>query len=307
MYRNLSTQGLGVSGVESEIIELALTYKFKSIDPDFEELCHRADERGAKYALRLIESGGVKLGPFRLPVAWQEEDSFQKAVQTLPKLAARAAELGCTRATVAIEPGCDQRPFHENFEFHRRRLGELGQILAPHQLKLGLELRAAAELRQGHAFEFVKSFSELRKLAEGVNLPNVGVVLDVFNWYMGGGTMEDFAGLPADRIVAVLLADAPADVPRDQLSERHRLLPNDTGVIDSSAIVNLLVALNYDGPVTAKPDRSRFPKTGRLQIVRMIAESLNQVWIAAGLPPVPPPPPPPPPTPVGASSSDSAE
>jgi sugar phosphate isomerase/epimerase len=129
----------------------------------------------------------------------------------------------------------------------------------------------------------VHKFDELRKLAIGVGSPNVGVVLDLWQWYAGGGSIDEIKQLTADQIVAVNLADAPADVPADQLTMQQRLLPGETNVVPSAEIVKWLSEIDYDGPVTARPDRTRFPKTGRVQIVRMIAESLNQVWIAAGL------------------------
>jgi sugar phosphate isomerase/epimerase len=285
MFRNLSTQGLGISGVESEIIELALTYRFKGIDPDLSELIHRAEERGVKYARRLIDSGKLQLGTYRLPVAWQEGDeAFQRDLKKLPKLAEQAAELGCTLATTVVNPACDQRPYHENFEFHRRRLGEIGQILGPAGVRLGLEFRAPAEARQNRAFEFIHTLDELRKLVSSVGQESVGVVLDVWHWHVGGGSMSDITGLSIAQIVAVQLADAPDDIPIDKLTEKNRLLPGETGVIDSAAVVQFLAQRNYEGPVTAKPDRSRFPKTGRVQIVRMASEALDQVWTAAGLP-----------------------
>jgi sugar phosphate isomerase/epimerase len=286
MYKNLSTTGLGISGVESELIELALTYKFAGVEPDFMELYHRAEEKGVPYARRLIDSGKIKLGTFRLPIEWVDEARYAKDKDKLEKIAARAAELGCTRCVTLISPSSDERPYHENFEFHRRRLAEIAQVLNKHQVKLGLEVNALADARQGAAFEFVHSFDELRKLASGVGVENVGVVVDVFQWHAGGGSIEEIKSLSANQIVAVYLCDVPSDVPVGKLTTKNRLLPNESGVIDSVDLVKWLTSIGYDGPVTARPDRSRFPKTGRMQIVKIVAESLDHVWTEAGLPSV---------------------
>jgi sugar phosphate isomerase/epimerase len=286
MYKNLSTTGLGISGVESELIELALTYKFAGVEPDFMELYHRAEEKGVPYARRLIDSGKIKLGTFRLPIEWVDEARYAKDKDKLEKIAARAAELGCTRCVTLISPSSDERPYHENFEFHRRRLAEIAQVLNKHQVKLGLEVNALADARQGAAFEFVHSFDELRKLASGVGVENVGVVVDVFQWHAGGGSIEEIKSLSANQIVAVYLCDVPSDVPVGKLTTKNRLLPNETGVIDSVDLVKWLTSIGCDGPVTARPDRSRFPKTGRMQIVKIVAESLDHVWTEAGLPSV---------------------
>jgi sugar phosphate isomerase/epimerase len=288
MFKNLSTNGLGISGVESEINELALTYKFAGIDPDFMELYHRAEEKGVPYARRLIDSGRLKLGTFPLPIDWHDDAKFSKEKDKLAKYAARAAELGCNRATISVAPACDQRPYHENFEYHRRRIGEIGAILGQHQVQLGVEFNAMADARQGRAFEFIRKFDELAKLVMGCGVDNVGVVIDVLHWHIGGGTLEDFKPLSARQVVSVVLCDVPDDVAAGKLTDKNRLLPSESGVIDSVAIARWLQSIGYDGPVTARPDRSRFPKTGRMQIVRMVAESLDHVWTEIGLPSVRP-------------------
>jgi sugar phosphate isomerase/epimerase len=286
MYKNLSTTGLGISGVESELIELALTYKFSGVEPDFMELYHRAEEKGVPYARRLIDSGKIKLGTFRLPIDWADDARYAKERDKLDKIASRAAELGCSRAVTLIAPSSDERPYHENFEFHRRRLAEVAQALGKHQVKLGLEFNALADARQGAAFEFIHTFDELRKLASGVGADNVGVVLDLFQWYAGGGTLDEIKSLSANQIVAVYLCDVPGDVSPAKLTTKNRLLPSETGAINCVEVVRWLSSIGFDGPVTARPDRSRFPKTGRMQIVKMVAEALDQVWTDAGLPSV---------------------
>jgi sugar phosphate isomerase/epimerase len=284
MFRNLSTTGLGISGVESEVIELALSYHFRGIDPDFQELRLRAEERSVAYARRLVDSAKLQLGTFSLPIQWQDDTTYKKELDRLSELAPTAASLGCTRAVTMIAPGCDQRPYHENFEFHRKRLAEICQVLAPHNISLGLEFKAPAEARTGQAFEFIHSFDELRKLMTTIGAPNAGVVVDSWHWHAGGGSLDDFKPLSANQVVSVVLADAPDDIPREQLTDRDRLLPGETNVVDCAGIVRWLSGIGYQGPVTAKPDRSRFPKTGRMQIVRLLADALDTVWTAADLP-----------------------
>ena len=284
MFRNLSTQGLGISGVESEIIELALSYRFQGIDPDLTDMQLRAQEKGVPYARRLIDSAKIQLGPFTLPLDLADsDDKFRRGLEPLTRLAADAKNLGCTRTVTSIPPASDDRPYHENFEFYRKRLAEVGQALAKSGVSLGIEFRAPAELRVNRAFEFMRTFDELRKLAVAVGIENVGVVFDAWHCYVGGGNWEELKAVPVNQIVAVVLTDAPADVPATELTEKDRLLPGASGKIDAAAIVRWLNQNGYTGPVMARPDRSQFPKTGRAQIVRQIAESLNEAWTEAGL------------------------
>jgi sugar phosphate isomerase/epimerase len=284
MFRNLSTQGLGISGVESEIIELALSYRFQGIDPDLSDMQLRAQEKGVPYARRLIDSAKLQLGPFVLPLDLAEsDDKFRRGLEPLARLAADAKNLGCTRAVTTIPPASDDRPLHENFEFYRKRLAEVGQALAKCGISLGIEFRAPAELRVNRAFEFIRTFDELRKLAVAVAIENVGVVFDAWHCYVGGGSWEEIKSVPVNQVVAVILADAPTDSPKTELTEKDRLLPGTSRVIDSVAIVRWLNQNGYKGPIMARPDRSQFPKTGRAQIVRQIADALNETWTEAGL------------------------
>ena len=46
MFRNLSTEGLGVSGRQSEIIELALSFGFKGIDLDLVDFQQQVQVNG---------------------------------------------------------------------------------------------------------------------------------------------------------------------------------------------------------------------------------------------------------------------
>ena len=57
MFKNLNPSFLGVTGHQSEIIELALTYGFAGMDLDVADFATRARLRGMPYARRLIDKG----------------------------------------------------------------------------------------------------------------------------------------------------------------------------------------------------------------------------------------------------------
>ena len=122
MFKNLNAPALGVSGHQSEIIELALTYGFQGMDVDIVEIANRAKVRGMPYARRLIHSAKIRIGTIPLPLEWDtDDDAFKAELEKLPEYAQVAAEIGCTRCVATIPPAGDKRPYHENFEFHRRR------------------------------------------------------------------------------------------------------------------------------------------------------------------------------------------
>ena len=286
MFKNLNTSVLGVSGNQSEIIELALTHGFKAIDLDVVDFANRAKLHGVPYARRLLDSSKLAIASFDLPFGLESPDEvFQKDLQRLSGLASAAADLGCTRCLTTLAPAGETLPYHENFELHRARIGAIGKVLAPLGIRLGVGFRAASELRKGKAFQFVHEMDALGLLLGMAGVSNLGVVLDVWDLVVSGGSVESVRGMTADRIVAVHLADAPEDTPLAELTEKCRLLPGATGRIDVPAFLIALGELGYRGPVTAKPHKSLFSGSRRDLIARKTAEALDGVWKAAGLTP----------------------
>ena len=68
MFKNLNPSALGVSGHQSEILELALTYGFRGIDLNIVEFATRVKLRGMPYARRLIDS--ARSAPVRSGSRW---------------------------------------------------------------------------------------------------------------------------------------------------------------------------------------------------------------------------------------------
>ena len=68
MFKNLNPLAIGVSGHQSEIIELALTYGFAGMDLNMAEFASRARLKGMPYAKRLIQSAKIRIGTFPLPI-----------------------------------------------------------------------------------------------------------------------------------------------------------------------------------------------------------------------------------------------
>lgn len=76
----------------------------------------------------------------------------------------------------------------------------------------------------------------------------------------------------------------PQDVPAATLTHAQRLMPGETGVIDTASILKALEAVGYDGPVTPWADRSTLAGRGREKIVKLSGDRLESAWKAADLP-----------------------
>ncbi len=287
MFKNLNPAALGISGHQSEIIELALTYGFAGIDLNMAEFAVRVRLKGMPYARRLIQSAKIRIGTFPLPLEWDTDDeTFEKELKKLPEYAGCAAELGCTRCWAVLAPAGDTLPYHENFEFHRRRFHDICAALRPAGVRLAVGFQAAEYLRRNRAFQFIHDLDAMTLLLNMVAAPNLGLLLDTWDLVACGGSLETLRKLPAKQIVAVQVADMPAGPAPAELDEKSRLLPGgENGRIDVAGFLTLLRELGYDGPVTVKPSRSAFQSRRRDVIVKQTAEALDKVWRAAGLAP----------------------
>jgi len=286
MYKNLNTSVLGIVGNQSEVIEQALTYGFQAMDLDIVDFANRAKLRGMDYARRLITSSKIRISTFTLPFGLESDsDQFREHRVELSDWAAAAAQVGCSRCLTVVEPAGDRMPYHENFSFHRDRLAEICDVLRPHGIRLGVGFRAAAELRRQKAFQFLHELDALAMLVKMVNAPNAGVVLDAWDLFVSGGTLDSLRAIPAELVVAVQLADAPPEVPLEELTERSRLLPAVAARFDLAGVLVALAEMGYDGPVSVKPHRSALPSSRTDPMTKALGQSLDAVWKAAGLTP----------------------
>lgn len=288
MFKNLSPEALGLSTSQNELIELALSFGFRGIDLDVTDFAAQVKEQGLPKARRLLDSAKLKIGCFSLPVRWDADDeTFRGDLARLPDILGPAVEIGATRATTTVAPASDERPYHQNFEFHRERLGKVAQVLATMGVQLGVGFSAEAAQREGKAFEFIHGLDALTLLLSMLGAKNVGVWLDLWQLWVSGGTLDVVRQkLKADQIVTVSLSDVadPGDDPERQSAESRRL-PGETGVIDSAAALTMLAELGYAGPVTPQPHSSQFAGMRRDDIVKLAGEKLDAVWKAAGLSP----------------------
>ena len=153
MWKNLNPAALGVSGRQSELLELALTYGFRGIDLDIAEIVKRVAARGKEAACRCVISAGIRVGESALPVnCLAPETSYRSALVELAEIAEIAAALGKPCCVMTVSPTSPDLPYHEFFELHRRRLTEIANVLSRHDLKLGLAFRAAPSHRQSHPY-----------------------------------------------------------------------------------------------------------------------------------------------------------
>ena len=284
MYKNLSPKALGITGRQSEIIELALTYGFRGLELDIHDFLKRVEHHGLEHTTRFIRSAQIKIGGFELPVRWRGDEAlFRADLAKLEEQAGLASAAGARNCHTLVWPASDTLPYHENFELHRRRLGEIAGVLDKHQIRLGVGLLAAPSHRREKQFQFIHEADALLTLLKTVGHKNLGLMLDTWNWRYGGGTLEMIRSLGATNIVSVHLADGPAGADPAAITEEQRLLPSPDGDVGILGALGLLNELGYRGPVTPMPHPKCFTGMTRDAIVQKCGNILEELWKAIGL------------------------
>jgi len=284
MYTNLNTGMIGVQAGLNEAIDAAKRFGFGGIDFSIDEAADLVNIHGPAYITDLAANAGVRLGNWGLPVDFRnDEAAWQAGLDRLPAQAKLAAELGCLRTATWIMPCDDNRPFDENFAFHRDRLQPVARILADHGCRLGLEFVGPKTLRESKRYPFIHTMDGMLALGDAIGTGNVGLLLDCYHLYTSHGSMDEVAALTNEQIVVVHVNDAPAGLAIDEQLDGVRDLPGATGVIDVDRFLQALAGIAYDGPVTAEPFSQRLRDLPDEEAIAETAAAMHAVWASAGL------------------------
>jgi sugar phosphate isomerase/epimerase len=250
MIRNLCKIGLSVAGRQNEMIELALTNGFRTIEIDMEDMAGRAESFGKEFACQFIKSCNVQVGVFQLPIDFGAADEkYEKALAKLESVLELAEDVEATRCYAVISPGNDELPFHENFEKQRTRITEVAKKLAEKNIQLGLALQAEHRARAGKAHQFICTAEEIITFVKTIGEPNVGLALDTFQWTLGGGSLDQLEQLNASQITDVRLSDLSSAVDKAKVTSVDRLLPLSEPSSICQDVYRWLEKINYEGTV----------------------------------------------------------
>lgn len=285
MYKNLNATVLGVSGRQSELIELAMTYGFSGLDIDIVDLVKRTQRSEFEKAARYLLSSKMKVSGFETPIDLDSDDAaFEKTLATLPATIEIAGKAGARAGFLRLPAATDRLPFHEYFDVLRKRVDRIAEIFAANNVMLGLYFSTAQENRENRQFKFIQDVEGFLAFFKACTNTSVGLVIDTFNWSVGGGTFDQLAAIPGNRIAALRLADTAALPTVADANLKMRQLAGTSGVIDNVRIVSIVSKAGYEGPITAFGHASNFGGMTRDSIVAKSQDSLDNVLAGAGLP-----------------------
>ena len=277
MLRTLDASMLNLPYSVTELAPLAAKYGMQAITATS---AVTDDPAAGKEALTVLKDHGLTWGLMPLTADYYhwgvDDDAFEKALEKLRRRAEAAEKLGITHAYNHIWP-TSPFEFDKAFEWNVKRVSAVTQVLKDHGVHYGLEFLGTHELRSWQKHEFVHSIAGVLAIADAAG-GDAGIAFDTFHWYTSNHAAQDDLMLMAqhiDRLVAVHLNDAVAEVPFDGQQDMVRRLPLETGAIDSKRVLNVLKALPNDALYMIEPFepwRTRFHDMTAEEGVRTAAE-----------------------------------
>ncbi|HKP88274.1 MAG TPA: sugar phosphate isomerase/epimerase [Blastocatellia bacterium] len=168
---------------------------------------------------------------------FRDEAGKEKLVEECEELCEIASGIGCPY--VVIVPGRTPQGATraDVIEESASCLSHLGGAAQRHGVGLAFEFLGQPDCS-------VQTLDLADEIVRRVARPNVGLVIDSFHFYAGGSSLESINELDPDRLFIFHINDAE-DRPREELEDRHRLLPG-LGILPLKEITGALRRIGYD-------------------------------------------------------------
>jgi 2-keto-myo-inositol isomerase len=201
-------------------------------------------------------------------ITFRDTEKHMALLDECEELCSIAAEIGCPY--VVVVPGLlpARASRDEVIEESVRVLTELSLVAAHYGVGLAFEFL-------GQAGCSVQTLSLADEIVKQVSQPNVGLVIDSFHFYAGGSKIESIEALDPKRLFIFHINDAE-DLPREQLEDRHRLLPG-LGILPLKEITAALERIGYNRVVSIEIFRPEYWERDPLELAREAKKAVMRV------------------------------
>jgi 2-keto-myo-inositol isomerase len=209
-------------------------------------------DRPAKELKDLIDQTGVP--PLSINsiehVTFRDARSYEAIKAECEELSGIAAKIGCP--FIVVVPGKlpnDGASRAEVIAESMHVLSELCDIAARHDLALAFEFLGQTDCS-------VQTLDLAHEIVRATDRPNLGLVIDSFHFYAGGSTIEMIEAIDPKLIYVFHINDAE-DLPREQLLDKHRLLPG-LGILPLREMIAAFRKIGYDNVASVEIFRPEY-------------------------------------------------
>jgi 2-keto-myo-inositol isomerase len=207
-------------------------------------------------------------------ITFRDDEAHARLLEECEELCRIAAEINCPYIVVVPSPLPKGKSRADVLEESGRVLDELGQIAEGHNVALAFEFLGQPDCS-------VQTLEQASEIVGQLNRSNVGLVIDSFHFYAGGSRIESIDALDAQKLFIFHINDAE-DLPREQLEDRHRLLPG-LGILPLKEITGALRRINYDRVTSVEIFRPEYWERDAEELARDARAAVSRVLAAAGI------------------------
>lgn len=146
-----------------------------------------------------------------------------------------------------------------------RRLLEIG---AQHEVEPQVELWGFSQN--------LSTLADILYVAAAADMPNAGLLLDVYHLYKGGSEFTNVEFIPGTRLHCLHMNDYPAHPPRSEINDSHRVYPGD-GIAPIGELLSALVAGGFKGTLSLELFNREYWKQPALEVARTGLEKMQRV------------------------------
>ena len=222
-----------------EQIDLAAKAGYGAIEPWIGDIKSFVEQGGSlKDARKRIEDAGLLLpGAIGFP-RWAVDDEVARAqgLEDIKQAMGMIAELG-GKHIAAPPAGINRTPGLDLFAIADRYRAVL---------ELGDEMGVTAQLEIWGSAQTLGRAGEAALVAMHTGHPKACLLLDAYHMYKGGSPFEGLRQLNGANMVNFHINDYPADPPREEINDSHRVFPGD-GICPLTDVLQTLYETGFRG------------------------------------------------------------
>ena len=202
-------------------------------------------------------------------ITFRDPSAYARIKAECEELSAVAAAIACPY--VVVVPGKLPRELTSSsdvIEESVRVLRELASIAERHSVALAFEFLGQKDCS-------VQKLDLADEIVQNVNRRNIGLVIDSFHFYTGGSTIRMIEALDARRLFIFHIDDAEK-IPREKLTDAHRLLPG-LGILPLKEIIAAFRKIGYDANASVELFRPEYWERDPFELARDAKAAVERV------------------------------
>ena len=259
-----------------EEIEIASEAGYGGIEIFIPKLAPFLEKHGAAALARRLQEHGLKALTMNgvENVNLRPPEEFAQVREECRRLADVSQAIGCPTIVIVPSPWPQGSGWAEIRSATASEVAELADAVAPFGVRLAFEFLGPATCS-------VRTLSQGWEIVQATGRENVGLVFDTYHFHVGGSSWESLEQLDAERLYIVHINDVE-DLPLDQLTDGHRLLPGE-GILPLAKMFSHLHAGGYDGAYSLEVMRPAYRQRDPLEYARAGLQACRRALREAGL------------------------